>query len=229
MLKYLVSVLVLLAYSTMAVDDRLDAYLPKTNNVVKKKQFDLSFDADKHTARWVMYILDDTTLTHTYSRKGKGFHKDPRLPSTTPAAYVKSGYDQGHMCPAEDMEFDDGALTETFETSNVIPQSPHINRGVWKTIENEARAKAKAEHLIVVITGPIYVDKGNAPTLPDGTMIPSGMFKILYNPATKHVICHIVSNDDKMADAQGPAKLDVPLKDVEDMIGVKFPFDRLVK
>jgi endonuclease G len=76
--------------------------------------------------------------------------------------YNKSKYDRGHMAPnhAIALHYGKSAQQETFLMSNVIPQRPSLNRGVWKEIEH-AISDDYAERLeeVWVFVGPIYDPK----------------------------------------------------------------------
>ena len=207
-----------------AEDPRLDRFLPK-DGVVKKDRVHLAFDPARKTPVWTAYYYDPTNADHKLSREGKSFRKDAMIPeSSSPAAYDASGYDRGHMVPANDMEFSDIALTETFLTSNIVPQNPKINRGVWKDIETLVR-KLGRETELVVITGPLYEKDAKRRTLMDGTVIPDAVFKIVHSPKGGWTIAFVVPNDGTGAIVPtGPSHYEVPWLEVEDRIGVNFNF-----
>ena len=75
--------------------------------------------------------------------------------SAKPSDYVKSGYDRGHLCPAGDMTQSVEAMSETFYMSNMSPQVPGFNRGIWKSLEEQVRKWGKEEQ-IHVVTGPVF-------------------------------------------------------------------------
>ena len=45
---------------------------------------------------------------------------------------------------------------ETFLMSNVVPQEPGLNRGLWRTIEEARLGSAKDKGELWLIVGPIY-------------------------------------------------------------------------
>jgi endonuclease G len=99
--------------------------------------------------------------------------------SAKSADYTKSGYDRGHLCPAADMDFNPIAMEESFLMSNICPQAPDFNRGIWKELETEVRNWAKKEHKLYVVTGPVFNDnKGTIGS--DEVLVPGYFFKILY-------------------------------------------------
>jgi endonuclease G, mitochondrial len=69
------------------------------------------------------------------------------------ADFAGSGYDRGHICPAEDMSFSEEAMSETFYLSNMSPQDPSFNRGIWSSLEAQVREWASDYDSLFVITG----------------------------------------------------------------------------
>lgn len=68
-----------------------------------------------------------------------GFKKDKAVPTSPPSsAYSRTGYDRGHMAPnyALATRFGPEAQRESFLMTNVSPQTPELNRGVWREVEH---------------------------------------------------------------------------------------------
>lgn len=67
------------------------------------------------------------------------FSRDTQA-AASPAAgvYANTGYDRGHMVPnfAIASRFGPDAQRQTFKMSNVAPQMPALNRGVWRDLEH---------------------------------------------------------------------------------------------
>ena len=87
------------------------------------------------------------------------FREDKKVPSGSakPSDYTKSGYDRGHLCPAADMTHSAEAMEETFLMSNISPQLPVFNRGIWKSLEKQVRDWGEKER-IYIVTGPVFKD-----------------------------------------------------------------------
>ena len=67
------------------------------------------------------------------------FMVDRAVPSAPhPNDYTKSGYDRGHMVPnyAIITRYGDVERRKTFRMSNIAPQTPALNRGVWRHLEH---------------------------------------------------------------------------------------------
>ena len=90
----------------------------------------------RHPA-WVAYHVPADVRYEIDTRPG--FAKDKSADNSPPASsYGRSGYDRGHMAPnhAIASRFGADAQKQTFLMSNIAPQSPSLNRGVWREIEH---------------------------------------------------------------------------------------------
>jgi endonuclease G len=126
-----------------------------------------------------MYRLTDR-MTHGTNVRMSYFKKDAMLYGE-PASYddyVGSGYDRGHLVPADDMVFNTQAIEETYYMSNVAPQTPNLNRGLWKKIENYIRHRIIADHSYYIIAGPLLNDQ--LPKIPNTDIsVPFYYYKIV--------------------------------------------------
>ena len=92
--------------------------------------------------------------------------------------YKYSGFDRGHMAPAADMKWDEQAMKESFYLSNICPQNPNLNGGVWKDLEEQVRDLASQKGRIFVVCGPIVTDDSH--TLgKNKVVVPQAFFKVL--------------------------------------------------
>lgn len=109
-------------------------------------------------AYWVAYTLSLSELKNKIKRTDN-FRPDKDLPtgSASLADYRRSGFDRGHLAPAADMAWSKQAMDESFYMSNMSPQSPSFNRGMWKKLEEQVRKWALTDTLLYIVTGPILV------------------------------------------------------------------------
>lgn len=139
--------------------DSLRYELPKTtakDQIVRHTGYTLSYSEPNEQALWVAYELTREHATSTHERTNK-FLEDPLVTtgSATNADYAKSGYDRGHLAPAADMGWSTITMKESFYFSNMSPQEPSFNRGIWKRLEEQVRQWAKDNELVYVVTGPV--------------------------------------------------------------------------
>ena len=125
------------------------------------------------------------------------FHDEDALPAADRARledYVRSGYDRGHMAPAGDMPTG-AAQAQSFSLANIVPQDRALNRGLWAAIEESVRRLATRRGTLFVVTGPIY--SGDAVQAINGrVLVPTQLFKALYDPATGEAGAYLVPNQD---------------------------------
>jgi endonuclease G len=153
----------------------------KNETKICHKYWCFVYSEEHEQSRWVAYKLTAQMLSGDEERDDN-FKPDPLV--TTGSAdeidYKSSGYDRGHLAPAADMSFDKTALEESFLFSNISPQLPGFNRGVWKKLETYVRSVAKSLGTVYVVTGPI-LKSGLSEIGKNGVDVPEKYYKtILY-------------------------------------------------
>lgn len=118
--------------------------------------FSLCYRESFENAEWVGYVLTKEKLVKAAARKNN-FRSDPAVStgSAEPDDYAGSGYDRGHLAPSADMTWNEESASESFLMSNMSPQRPQFNRGMWKNLEAKIRTCAKQFEAVYVITGPV--------------------------------------------------------------------------
>lgn len=163
--------------------------------VIEQNSFTVGFDTLRNIPIWTSYYLDslNVKICQRSSITRTSFRNDPCLPNFKPLSdYVNSGYDRGHLIPAEDMQMDSLSSVQSFYVTNIIPQTPTLNRGDWKELENRCRNLALYHKRLLIISGPIYTDTVK---YIGKTKVPSHCYKIIFNPKKQSVISYIMNND----------------------------------
>lgn len=161
-------------------------YLPTDNSYIDHGTYQVDYDSDHHQPNWIAYELNYQELTINIERGSRGFKDDPLNPhDISSKLYIKSGYDRGHLVPARDMQYDSLALVKSFYMSNVSPQLPGFNRGIWKRLENQVRRWAETDEQIYIIAGTLYKDASEV--LNEEVSIPTYYYKVIidYEPEVK--------------------------------------------
>ena len=129
---------------------------------------------------WVGYRVFDVPSLKSGKRPSR-FRGDPRVQSGVGHDdYTNSGFDRGHMAPnhAIATRYGEKGQKETFLMTNIIPQTPYVNRGIWKDLEMQvSRRYGLYFGEVWVITGPVFekpVEK-----MASGVPIPSRYYKII--------------------------------------------------
>ena len=229
---FLLLLLLVLPYNTSGGRKRKPSYphlrygIPaKADLVLLRPGFALGYSHKRRQAIWVSYQLTAEQLKKRRVRRMNSFMADPAISMAPvqPEEYRATGFDRGHLVPAADMAHDQLPMRHSFFMSNISPQLPGCNRGVWKRIETMTRKIAAKEQTILVICGPLFPESPQM-MLNTDIPIPSGFFKVILDltPPMK-MIGFIVPN----RSARNHLKSFVVTVDqVEEITGMDF-FSRL--
>ena len=195
-LKTLCTVFIVLLLSNGFPALAAQDYWPSLNNghLVLHKYFTLSYSEEHEQAEWVYYSLVPSMLQGTVQRTNN-FRQDPhvKMASAHPSDYKHSGYDRGHLVPAADCRFSRDAMSESFFMSNVSPQHPSLNRGLWKQLENWVRRWAQEKAKLYIVTGAIFRDP-IAKIGANQVTVPSAYYKIIYSKKDQSMLGFILPN-----------------------------------
>lgn len=119
------------------------------NLLLIKPQYALSYNKSKSLPNWVSWQLNRKWLGSLGRCKNAAgqdnFQPDRTLPAgiapVLPGDYEGSGFDRGHMAPSGDRTATRTDNCATFLMTNIIPQSPDVNRigGPWESLESYSR------------------------------------------------------------------------------------------
>ena len=130
-------------------------------------------------------------------QRSNNFQEDPSLPSYLQVIeqdLISSGFDRGHLAPAEDMRQNSAALKQSFYMSNIVPQNPYMNRGAWKSLETYARKIAMTYNHAYVITGTIKDESSFV--LNNGPIVPTYLYKIIVTTQPFQMVAFMMPNND---------------------------------
>ena len=157
--------------------------------ILERTGYVLCYDKETKNAAWASYHLTNSDLPKKGIKRSDDFRPDPDLQKNERAElkdYRNSGFDKGHLVPAQDMSRSKLTMSESFLLSNMTPQiGPNFNRGIWKQLETDVRKWAKKKKSLHIFTGPLYLDDdGNITMLykvigPDKVAIPTHFYKII--------------------------------------------------
>lgn len=171
--------------------------IPKSaGELVQHTWFALGYAEDHEQAEWVAYELTRDHLNEKWAERPNTFRPDPDVhtESATPRDYTSSGYDKGHLCPAADMSFDAQAIDETFFMSNMSPQVPAFNMGIWRELEELTRDWARRFKRLYVVTGPVLSQQGLGQIGFSKVTVPAAYYKVLLAPDQQRAIAFILPN-----------------------------------
>lgn len=198
--------------------------LPKTNSknqIITHRGYSLLYNETHEQADWIAYELTKEETTKLYERTNK-FISDPEVKTGTASNkdYKDSGYDRGHLAPAADMGWSSSAMAESFYYSNMSPQTPSFNRGVWKNLEELVRTWAIENNTIYIVTGPVLVN-GLQTIGGNKVSVPNYYYKVILDYSEPGIkgIGFILPNRESKEPLQNYA---VSIDSVEKFTGIDF-------
>jgi endonuclease G len=196
------------------------ALLPD-EKVISHTGYSFVYSEEHEQAKWIAYELTKEETNSLFERTDK-FIVDPLVTTGTAenSDYAKSGYDKGHLAPAADMGWSALSMKESFYFSNMSPQLPGFNRGVWKRLEELMRSWAIENNAIYIVTGPL-LSKGLPTIGSNGVSIPKYYYKVIldYTQPEIHAIGFVLPNASSSASLNTFA---VSIDEVEKQTGIDF-------
>ena len=158
-----------------------------TNYLLVKSQYVLSYNCSKGIPNWSSWQLNSSWLGN--ADRQNNFRSDTSLPSgcyqVTTSNYSGSGFDRGHMTPSADRTNSTTNNSATFLMTNIIPQAPDSNQGVWANLEDYCRDLVrKGGKELYIMSGGYGVggtgSNGTASTIASGKVtVPNHTWKII--------------------------------------------------
>ncbi len=201
-----------------------DPGLPQSKQgceIIKHPGFTLCYNESHEQAEWVAYELTADETISIYKRTDR-FLQDPFVKggSATDADYKGSGFDRGHLAPAADMGWSGESMLASFYYSNMSPQLPGFNRGIWKSLEELIRTWAMQYKSIQVVTGPVL--ENELPVIGTNKVsVPRYYYKVvLWNDASKpRAIGFLMANQ---SSSEPLYQFAVSVDEVEKRTGIDF-------
>lgn len=195
--------------------------LLQNEKIISHSGYSFVYSEEHEQAKWIAYELTKAETNSLFERTDK-FLVDPFVTTGTAenSDYLNSGYDKGHLAPAADMGWSAITMKESFYLSNMSPQLPGFNRGVWKHLEEMMRSWAIDNSAIYIVTGPVLTS--GLPTIGGNHVsIPNYYYKVIldYTLPDVHAIGFILPNASSSASLNTFA---VSIDEVEKATGVDF-------
>lgn len=171
---------------TETIDGKeLSYYFPSSDlsngGIINHLAYSLDYNETYEQADWVIYELTKEEVKNKKVPRKDKFAKDPTstISSALATDYAKSGYDRGHLCPAADNRWSQDAMNQSFYMSNMSPQDPDLNRGIWKELEEKVRDWAVENEEVYVVTGPILADGFKKKIGKSNVAVPNYFYKVV--------------------------------------------------
>ncbi len=146
--------------------------------LIQRDQYAMDYSDVNGEPNWVSW---DLTIDDVGSSGRSNFIQDTTLPAgfyqVLTTDYSGSGYDRGHMCPSADRTVTVADNQIVFYMSNMIPQAPDNNQGVWANFESYCRTLAGAGNELLITCGPSGFGGSRLPS--GAAAIPGYVWKIV--------------------------------------------------
>lgn len=137
---------------------------PVCDQILTGRHFSIGYSWYFRQAKWTLEIINrDRELVNDISGVARKdyFRADTRIPKRFRAglkAYVGSGYDRGHLVASANQDLQQIQNSETFLLSNMSPQHPQFNQGIWRDLEDAIREldKRPSTAETYVLTCPVF-------------------------------------------------------------------------
>lgn len=188
-------------------------------------RYTIYYDPQRCNTSWVAYKLTASDISAGAGRSSsftadrtlakRGF----RVASNTD--YKGSGYDKGHLLPSADRSISQQENRATFILSNVSPQLPELNRGTWKTLEEQIRKLCREVDTIYIVAG--AMDYRTEEIIGDNRIaVPTNFFKVILTRTKNSFsgIGYIMPNDRNIQ--KNIELYKVSIDSIEKIIGYNF-------
>lgn len=191
------------------------------NQYLCRTGYAVNYNYMTKVAYFVVESINPQNLTVKSAARKDDFREDPEIPAqyrVTLKDYVGSGLDRGHMAPAANFVYNAQVMSESFLLSNMMPQLPGNNRGIWKYTEEMTRYWAQKYGLLYIITGTVY--DANSPVMGNNVRVPTYLYKIVIDPQRNRAIAFLFPN--QKLDPRMIANYVVSIAEIEQVAGVNF-------
>tara|TARA_B100001059_G_C17603508_1_gene460792 strand:+ start:54 stop:671 length:618 start_codon:yes stop_codon:yes gene_type:complete len=150
-------------------------------------------------------------------RKKFRFKKGTKIDISSNKQYTKSGYDRGHLANAKDFAYDCEKDEKTFRYYNCLPQTPNLNRGIWKVWETKIREESQTDSLLIMCGG-IWEDS----LVVNEMRIPTYCWKVVFS-LTEMKIKHVLlfTNPKKNSSVR-----EITICELEEKLNYKLSFKK---
>lgn len=193
-----------------------------SHQIISHNGFILCYREFYEQPEWVCYTIDKSKMQKNVKRNDR-FKSDPLVATGSASLedYKNSGYDRGHLAPSADLTYSKETMSDSFFLSNMSPQLPGFNRGIWKDLESELRNQTENFDILYIVTGPVLEKKDYETTGINSVAIPEFFYKavLAVKDGKYHAIGFIVPNK-KCTDSFWNYALSVD--EIEERTGIDF-------
>ena len=199
------------------------AQRPDSNYICRRGYF-LQHDNIAKIPVWVSWMVNPNTVNGCWPRTN-AFVADQSLPPnkrSTPQDYAGSGYDQGHLANDAHQTWDQQTGFESFLMSNMSPQLPGFNRGIWKLLESATGAWVFSRQTqVIVFAGHVYDPNTSRKIGRNQVVVPDALYKIVVDTRTGEALAFYFPHQENLGNDL--TRFQVTVADIERVSGIVFP------
>ena len=191
--------------------------------VICRRGYFLLHDNQAKIPAWVTWSVSPATVNGCVPRSN-AFVTDQSLPKgkgSSPSDYAASGYDQGHLANDAHQSWDQQVEYESFLMSNMSPQLPGLNRGIWKLLESATGAWTYSrQHTLIVYAGNIYDVAKDKKIGAGQVVVPDYLYKIVIDKNTGETLAFLFPHKENQGNDL--TVVQVTVADIERASGIVF-------
>ncbi|MBR4264611.1 MAG: DNA/RNA non-specific endonuclease [Bacteroidales bacterium] len=225
-MKKFLFVILLIIYCLQLTAQRSELQIPqvsKHDKILVREGYTLCYNEQYRLAQWVAWVLTAQETHGTFDRFKCVFEPDPNVENSADQSdYYSTGYDRGHLVPAGDLEFSEKAMQESFYFSNISPQNPKFNRGIWKRLENLCRKWAVEYDSVFIVCGPVLKKQELSTIGVHKISVPEYFYKVIMRigkDGEYYAVGFVLPNEDSNAKLSSKA---MTVNEVEKITGLDF-------
>ncbi len=182
--------------------------------------FDLCYSNLHRQSLWAQHILTREQIKGPQGRTNN-FRSDPRVSNPVNQNDFKgSGFDRGHLVPAADMKLNQTSMSETFFMTNMSPQNPNFNSGIWNALEGYIRNEVSSLGPAVIITAPVLLKTETYPMIRSQVTVPSEYYKIAYFYESDIIKAFLIPN--QPSNGKKYSAFQISVDEIENLTGLDF-------
>ena len=185
-----------------------------------KQNYAIHYRFDTKTAEYVVEHVTKESVIGPAQREDD-FRPDPAIAKSNQSVlsdYVGHPYDRGHLAPAGDNKQSKEIMSESFFLSNMVPQTPNNNRGIWKQLETAVRNLVTEGKDLYVVSGTHY--QPGYLTIGNNVGVPTHLWKVVVDRGSQTGIAFIFPN--KGLPVKDLPKYATSIAEVEKLTGINF-------
>jgi len=132
--------------------------MPAADHILFNRHYVLGYSYYFRQAKWALEIIDPHMSGLKRAAKYRPDYRIPQMFRADLVDYEGSGHDRGHLVASADQQEVKLQNSETFLLSNMSPQKPQFNQGIWKKLEAAVRGLNDLPDILetYVICGPLF-------------------------------------------------------------------------